>query len=446
MAAGICDSVKVCPKDPKNPDQPFLGRWVIDEETKLYTGRLEEPESFVPFTNALGPAKISPEAEAQVFDDMAKAGVTTINNGGAMTMTELNAVKGWALTDISSSVNHPSMRVRQLAHWKLADDQAAAGTPLVATPVWDGDNHGIYGAYGIKIWTDGSTQGCTAYLKEDYSDGGLCEAAKQGGTEYAPGEIKKSPWIQTSLEKYWNPASGATDSTWMIHAHVNGDLAITEMLDALQKLNAGYQNPFPVTLLHFTVGGDIKDTNDMLQAVADIRAKEGTPGFIDLTISHLIGHVAFWGNSFESIIGNDRVELLAAAKRGVELGIPVSLHSDLPTTAVRPLYYIEQAVTRDYWIYPDIGITVTPGTLPGGQALTTTQALQAVTTIPAKHLRLDDYIGSISVGKAADLVVLSASPLAVDPQMIHKIEVQNTFVNGYKFPEGASATYQNESD
>ncbi len=70
-------------------------------------------------------------------------------------------------------------------------------------------------------------------------------------------------------------------------------------------------------------------------------------------------------------------------------------------------------------------------TLPGDQGISVQDALRAVTIEPATQLMLDDYIGSIEVGKAADLVILDKNPLTVDPNSIHSIKVLRTFVNGH---------------
>ena len=45
-------------------------------------------------------------------------------------------------------------------------------------------------------------------------------------------------------------------------------------------------------------------------------------------------------------------------------------------------------------------------------------ALEAVTLAGARHLGLEDRIGSIEPGKDADLVVLSGDPLGVDSQVL----------------------------
>ena len=58
------------------------------------------------------------------------------------------------------------------------------------------------------------------------------------------------------------------------------------------------------------------------------------------------------------------------------------------------------------------------------------EAFKMVTINPAKQLGIDKWVGSIEVGKFADLVVLSDNPMTVDPMKIRDIQVLETIVEG----------------
>jgi len=60
-------------------------------------------------------------------------------------------------------------------------------------------------------------------------------------------------------------------------------------------------------------------------------------------------------------------------------------------------------------------------------------ALRAMTIDSAWLLHLDREIGSIEVGKRADLAVLDADPTAVDPLSIRDIGVSATVLGGTVF-------------
>jgi predicted amidohydrolase YtcJ len=64
------------------------------------------------------------------------------------------------------------------------------------------------------------------------------------------------------------------------------------------------------------------------------------------------------------------------------------------------------------------------------ERLTVQQAIRAQTIDAAWQLFSDDSVGSLEVGKYADLVVLSADPREVPPERIADLEVQATFLAG----------------
>ena len=55
-------------------------------------------------------------------------------------------------------------------------------------------------------------------------------------------------------------------------------------------------------------------------------------------------------------------------------------------------------------------------------------ALQAITINPARHIGLEDQIGSLEVGKDADIVITDASPFEVSTKTIQ------VYVNGIAVP------------
>jgi predicted amidohydrolase YtcJ len=99
----------------------------------------------------------------------------------------------------------------------------------------------------------------------------------------------------------------------------------------------------------------------------------------------------------------------------------ISLHNDPPVTPEEPLRNISVAITR----------TAPSGRVLGPQErLTVDQAIRAQTIDAAYQLFADGVIGSLEVGKYADMVVLSADPRAVPPEDIADLEVRATFLAG----------------
>lgn len=91
----------------------------------------------------------------------------------------------------------------------------------------------------------------------------------------------------------------------------------------------------------------------------------------------------------------------------------------------KPLDAIEIATTRRELDKPE-----GPQLPPAGEVITLDAALKAATMGPAWQLGLEREIGSIEVGKLADLVVLEKNLFEVAPQDIHKTRVVMTVMNG----------------
>jgi predicted amidohydrolase YtcJ len=74
----------------------------------------------------------------------------------------------------------------------------------------------------------------------------------------------------------------------------------------------------------------------------------------------------------------------------------------------------------------------TPGEIlePVGQVLTLAEAVAAYTIGGAKMLGTDDEVGSIEVGKKADLILLDQNLFEIDPDEIPKTKVLGTMFDG----------------
>jgi len=59
------------------------------------------------------------------------------------------------------------------------------------------------------------------------------------------------------------------------------------------------------------------------------------------------------------------------------------------------------------------------------------QALRGLTSFAAYQYFEEDRKGSITPGKQADLVILAANPLLVDPTTLQDIAVEETFARGF---------------
>ena len=118
-----------------------------------------------------------------------------------------------------------------------------------------------------------------------------------------------------------------------------------------------------------------------------------------------------------------------------ESGALLTFSSDVVTSyelhRSDPLFGIQVAATRIDPEYP-LSPSVYPGSArPETDARLSRELLSAGYTINgAKQLRLADKIGSLEVGKVANLCVLSADPFEVEPRALGEIEFDAVIFEG----------------
>ncbi|MFY2561190.1 amidohydrolase [Corallococcus terminator] len=429
----VCKGAKKC----KPPESVTAngGRWVVDDNGN-YTGLLEEPAAYAPFMAAMekglplglahsNPRQFLEESEKDIalaIQDLRKAGLTTIADGGLTSKSQVEALKF-----LAEQQGFP-LRITALVTHDAASQQDFQATGPACDPSKDAQCKlpKWLGAGGIKLWVDGSTQGCTALLGPPYeylANGGHCSDAKEGAADFANVQA-----IVDSLSPLW-----ATRS-WRFQLHANGNLANQWAIDAFAKLQQQTQSPHRVLLIHNTVGQEQLSRNigDLRKGAYKTADGKVVPG-LDVRVTHLIGHVAYWGAAFKEMLGAEGARNLDPMGFDRQYGIPYSMHSDSMVTPSRPLWFVEQAVTRRTWAYPDFTETFVLGP---EHAVTVDEALRAVTVEPARQHEIDAWVGSIEPGKVADFVVLGANPLDYDkarggdPTRISRIPVIQTYLNG----------------
>ena len=123
-------------------------------------------------------------------------------------------------------------------------------------------------------------------------------------------------------------------------------------------------------------------------------------------------------------IGEKRAEEQYPMKALFDAGIVVTTASDYPIlTVFNPLQDIQRGVMRQ--------LPNQPETLMGGnERVTVEKMIEAVTLNGAYQLKCEDKLGSITVGKQADLVVLDLDIIACKPENIADTKVLKTMVGG----------------
>jgi hypothetical protein len=199
------------------------------------------------------------------------------------------------------------------------------------------------------------------------------------------------------LEDYiWNAHSAGLQ----VALHCIGDAASEQFLNAIE--NAQQRNPRPIRhrIEHFEFG-----TSEQIT-----RAKKmGVAISLQPTFNHYWPHTTYFSD-----LGEERAMRSDPIRSVIDRGVPVGFGSDCPVTPCDPLLTIHSAVNHS---------------LPH-ERISPNQAIRCHTLGGAYLGNEETEIGSITVGKAADLVFLAADPAQVIPDEIKDIPVLKTIING----------------
>jgi predicted amidohydrolase YtcJ len=198
---------------------------------------------------------------------------------------------------------------------------------------------------------------------------------------------------------------------WHLAIHGNGDAAIDNVLDACEAVrDAGVDmNKVRVRIEHCSILHD-----EQIERMKELK----------VSASFLIGHVHYWGVAMrDEVFGEKKAMLLDRCASTEKAGVGFTLHSDFMVTDPVPLHMIEMAVTRRTWKEPDY-------VLAPEERITVESAIRAVTSEAAWQLYSEHEVGSLEVGKFADMAILDKDPRKVSPDSIKDIKVQETWMDG----------------
>jgi predicted amidohydrolase YtcJ len=196
-----------------------------------------------------------------------------------------------------------------------------------------------------------------------------------------------------------------------LHVHVIGDLATKRVLDAVELAKAEVGKPFypRVSLGHLQT----VDPGDW-------------PRFRGLDVS--ANFTPWWsgvedpepiGGGLGEARGNDTFRAKAIADAGGN----VTFSSDTwEMKYLSPFLGMQVGHTRQYpreWLTPEQDADAI--LQPESEKMPIDLLIRGYTINGAYQLRMEDRIGSIEIGKAADLVILKENLFEIDPYAIHQI-------------------------
>ncbi len=143
---------------------------------------------------------------------------------------------------------------------------------------------------------------------------------------------------------------------------------------------------------------------------------------LGVMISHQPPFLHLIGDYFEQMTAQPGIDSVPMPYRSMlDAGVHVASGSDFPCAPVPPLLGLYGLTTR----------TSHDGTvIAADQAISALDALRTYTLNSAAAMFREHEVGSIEVGKHADMVVLSHDPTLVDSTYIREIVVQQTYVDG----------------
>ena len=119
-------------------------------------------------------------------------------------------------------------------------------------------------------------------------------------------------------------------------------------------------------------------------------------------------------------MGPERAARMSPTRSALDRGLRFTVHLDTPVPPMRPVIAVWSTVHR---------VSTGGRVIGAAQRISPMQALRAVTIDAAWQIFREDELGSIEVGKLAELVVLDGNPLN-NPDGIRHMDVVHTMVGG----------------
>ena len=350
------------------------------------TGVVGEAAAMGAFVKVLPPltADVIGKAISGIAAMAGKAGVTYIHEAAT------GAIAGVKEIDLLHQIfGRPGFPVRgSLSLYGLnLDDFTAAG-------IVPGSGDDRLRSQTVKWVSDGSNQGYTGYMRENYLG---------RDTRGAP---------NFSLDQLSAHFAKTVEAGWPIMCHANGDAAMDMVMTAFAAT---------ATLPSWDPAKRHRTEHSSLLHDEHIAAMAS----LGITPSFLINHVRLWGKVMrDDILGAKRANLLDRYGSAVKAGLRASFHCDFSVSPIAPLNYVATAAAR----------TMADGgeVLNATERVTVAQALRGSTVDAAWMCHADDLVGSLAAGKAADFVLLGDDPLAhePDPDGVREIPLLATYSDG----------------
>ena len=250
----------------------------------------------------------------------------------------------------------------------------------------------------IKVFIDGVVEARTAWLKDSY-----CDQKGYHGSKLMP-NLNTLVKIITEADKY----------AFNVHMHAIGDAAIKFGLDAIEKaakITKNYGQRNILAHLQLVRKQDFARFNK-LNAIACVAPMwcPKSPDFIKSEIKY---------------IGKERSNNSYPVGSFFNNKVKTMFHTDFPVSSFTSIgQQIFRAVTRYCYAYG-------PKSIRGKkEAISRLEALYGLTKYPAYSFRQEANLGSLEVGKIANMSIFDTNFLTCPVNKIVKAKLVNTIVDG----------------
>jgi predicted amidohydrolase YtcJ len=253
---------------------------------------------------------------------------------------------------------------------------------------------------GVKLYADGALGSRGAALVEPYAD----DAGNLG-------------LLTASGDHLREVTARALAAGFQVGIHAIGDRGNLVALDALEAALAGHSAAHDgapaadprLRVEHFQVA-----------RLADVERLARLGVIASMQPTHATSDMPWAGDR----VGERRLAGAYAWRKVLDAGGRLALGSDFPVERVEPVLGLHAAVTRQDLVGEPAG-----GWLPD-ERLDRREALRGFTLDAAHSLFLDHLVGSLAVGKRADLVAFDRDPMTVPAAEIPSLEIDLVVVDG----------------
>lgn len=348
---------------------------------------------------------IPPFTNAQVEEGMRE--LARGFNVEGMTALKDPGVSDAAWASYRKVAREGALPVRVFALWRggrtiegarrLIAQRAATTRPYEST----GDDHVVSG--GVKLYIDGSGGARTAWLYDDWNrDFTRADSGNRGYPASNPDTVRL-------LIRLFH------DAGFHISTHSIGDRGIDWTMDSYaEALKANPRKGLRHGIIHANIPTD--------RAIAQMAAMQRD---YDAGYPEPSATFTWWlGDTYSSNFGPVRSLRLNPFATFVKRGVRWANGSDFTVTPYAARYGIWAAVTRETLL----GVNGDP--FGRAEAVDVRTALKAVTIWAARQMFLEGKIGSIEVGKYADLAVWDRDPYSVPAAELRELQCQLTLFGG----------------